>query len=264
MILDTIIRQKKKEVARLKAAVPLEALRRRAARLGRKKPVFMRALAAAGGMAVIAEIKRRSPSKGVLRKDFRPAEIARGYARGGATALSVLTDRKFFGGSPEALKEAKAACRLPILRKDFIIDEYQVLESRLIGADALLLLAGVLSAKKLRGLAALARRLGLDSLVEVHSAAELKKALGMKARLIGINNRDLRTFRVDMRTTKKLMRRIPRTALVVSESGIQTHRDLVYLRDLGVRAVLVGESLMRRKNVAKALRKLLGKSRGAR
>ena len=263
MILAKIVRHKKREIKSLKAAKPLGRLIEQVLRLGPKKHVFKKALEKGPGISVIAEIKRRSPSKGVLRKSFDAGAIARGYAKGGAKALSVLTDRKFFGGSGEALRKARAATRLPILRKDFIIDDYQVYESRLMGADAVLLIAGILSAAKLKRLAALARRLGLDCLFEVHSAAELAKVLRVKPDIVGINNRDLRTFRVDMSVTERLAPRIPRKVLVVSESGIQKHRDLIYLRSLGVKAVLVGESLMREKDVSKALRRLLGKSRGA-
>ncbi|MGH7198460.1 MAG: indole-3-glycerol phosphate synthase TrpC, partial [Candidatus Omnitrophota bacterium] len=226
MILDSIVRHKKKEIKLLKAAKPLRRLIEQVSRLGRKKPVFRKALESGRPVAVIAEIKRKSPSKGVLRRNFRPDAIARGYARGGAKALSVLTDRKFFGGSEEALRKVRSATRLPILRKDFIIDEYQVYESRLIGADAVLFIAGILPAAKLERLAALAKRLGLDRLFEVHTAGELRKVLRVKPDIVGINNRDLRTFRVDMKVTEKLVRQIPRNVLVVSESGIQNHRDL--------------------------------------
>lgn len=264
MILDTIVRHKKKEISLLKADRPIRHLIDQVSRLGKKKPIFKKALARGSGISVIAEIKRRSPSKGVLRKHFDVGAIARGYARGGAKALSVLTDRKFFGGSEEDLRRARAASRLPILRKDFILDEYQLYESRLMGADAVLLIAGILSSGKLRKLTALAKKLGLDCLVEVHSAGELKKALRIKPEIVGINNRDLRTFRVDMDVTEKLVRHVPRNVLVVSESGIQNHSDLIYLRSLGVRAALVGESLVRQKDVTTALRRLLGKIRGTR
>ncbi len=264
MILDTIVRHKKREIKLLKAARPMRHLMEQVSRLGRKKPIFKKALTGGGGLSVIAEIKRRSPSKGVLRKNFDAGAIARGYAQGGAKALSVLTDKKFFGGSGEDLRKAKAASGLPILRKDFILDEYQVYESRLMGADAVLLIASILSPLKLRKLATLAKKLGLDCLIEVHSAGELKKALRIKPGIVGINNRDLRTFRVDMGVTEKLIRRVPSNVLVVSESGIQNHEDLIYLRSLGVRAALVGESLMRQEDVTKALRQLLGKIRGTR
>ncbi len=262
MILDKIIKHKKIEVRRSKLKNPLSVLKTRVAELPTKKSVFLNALKKGRPVAVIAEIKRKSPSKGILRKNFNPAQIAREFEKSGASALSVLTDRKFFGGSPEILKQVRKAVRLPILRKDFILEEYQVWESRLMGADAILLIACLLSAGKLKSLGALAMRLGLDTLYEAHTAGDVEKILKARPKIIGINNRDLRTFHVDIQVTGKLARRLPKGVLVVSESGIQSQEDLAYLKKLGVKAVLVGESLMKEKNVGKALKKLLGTFRG--
>ena len=199
----------------------------------------------AGRAAVIAEIKKASPSKGVLREDFRPAEIAVSYERGGAACLSVLTDLDFFQGSDDFLKEARAACGLPVIRKDFIIDPYQVYEARAIGADCVLLIAACLSDSRLSELSALARQLGMDALVEVHDADELDRALRVPGRLIGINNRNLRTFDLDLATTIGLLGAIPADRLLVTESGIHTRSDVARMRGHGVDAFLVGEAFMR-------------------
>lgn len=258
MILRQIVRQKLREIAVLKRTRPLASLKKVCAMLPAKKRVFEASLKKARGIAVIAEIKRRSPSKGLLRRDFSPAAIAKAYRRGGAAALSVLTDQKFFGGSADALKAVKRSVRLPVLRKDFILDEHQVYESRLMGADAVLLIASLLSRAKMRRLSELARRLGLDVLFEVHTAGEMRNVRSLKPGLIGINNRDLGTFRTDIRRTARLIKSAPKGPLIVSESGIQTHEDLLYLRGLGARAVLVGESLMREKNIERALKRLRG------
>jgi len=262
MILDKIIENKKKEIALAEGSAPIDALKARVLRLRRRKPAFAKALARARGVAVIAEIKRRSPSKGLLRKNFDPMRLAKAFEKAGASALSVLTDRRFFGGSTRILQKVRAVTRLPILRKDFILEERQIWESRLIGADAVLLIASVLSAGQLKKLSVCARRAGLDCLYEVHTAQDLKKILELKPRLIGINNRDLRTFHVDLRVTERLAAKIPRGVLIVSESGISSSDDLDVLRASGVRAVLVGEGLMRQKDVGAALKKLLGRSGG--
>lgn len=262
MILDTILKHKRKEVAVSKKRLALSALKKEVLFLPEERPRFLKALEASRGIAVIAEIKRKSPSKGILRKNFDPCAIALDYERGGASALSVLTDEKFFGGSSQILKKVRVVTRLPILRKDFIIDEYQIWESRRIGADAVLLLAGVLSTAKIHQFSALASRLGLDALVEVHTEGEARKALSVKAPLVGINNRDLRDFRVDLATTKRLAGLFSKKVCLVSESGIQSRKDLVYLRACGAQAVLVGESLMKRPSPGAALKALLGASRG--
>jgi indole-3-glycerol phosphate synthase len=261
MILDEIVRHKVKEVEALKAKEPLEVLRKKVRALGGKKRVFLKALKENGPVAVIAEIKRKSPSKGMLRKNFDPVRLAREFEDAGAGALSVLTDEKFFGGSAEILKKVRAATKLPILRKDFTVDEYQVWQSRLIGADAVLLIASILSQKQLKSFSVLAQKLGLDCLFEVHSPSEAKKVLALKPKLVGINNRDLKTFLVDLATTKKLAKYFSSPTFLVSESGIGNWDDLVFVKRAGARGVLVGESLMKEKSPGQALKKLLGKTK---
>ncbi|HTL70601.1 MAG TPA: indole-3-glycerol phosphate synthase TrpC [Candidatus Eisenbacteria bacterium] len=258
MILDDIVRHKKIEIEAAKRAAPPERLRASVAALPPRRAVFAGALSREGRVAVIAEIKKKSPSKGLFRDDFDAVRIARDYESAGASALSVLTDERFFGGSAQILRDVRAAVRLPILRKDFILDEYQVYESRLMGADAILLIAAILSEDELRSFGALAASLGLDALYEVHGEEDARKVEAVRPGLVGINNRDLRTFEVDTTLTARLAPRFLGHALVVSESGIQSREDLLYLKGLGVRAALVGESLMKQKDVAGALRRLLG------
>ncbi len=211
---------------------------------------------AAGLPAVIAEIKKASPSKGILRADFHPAEIAQSYAGGGAACLSVLTDVDFFQGCDDYLREARAACALPVIRKDFILDPYQVLEARVLGADCILLIAACLTDAELRDLNALALSLGLDVLIEVHDRAELERALPLPGRLIGINNRDLRSFQVSLETTLGLIDAIPPGRLLVTESGILDRADVARLRAQGVHAFLVGEAFMRADDPGAELRRL--------
>ena len=209
---------------------------------------FVRALQArvdSGRAAVIAEIKKASPSKGVLRADFRPAEIARSYAVGGAACLSVLTDADFFQGSEDYLRQARAACDLPVIRKDFIVDPYQVVEARAIGADCILLIAACLDDGQLQSLNRQAHELGMDVLIEVHDADELERALATDNRLVGINNRNLRTFEVSLQTTIDLLDAIPEDRLVVTESGILAAADVALMRRHDVHAFLVGEAFMR-------------------
>ena len=210
----------------------------------------------AGLPAVLAEAKKASPSKGVLREDFRPAEIAASYARSGAACLSVLTDRDFFQGSDAFLQEARAACDLPILRKDFIIDPYQVYEARAIGADCILLISACLKDEELDVLSGLAEDLGLDVLVEVHDGDELQRALAVPTRLIGINNRDLRSFQVDLETTIGLLDAIPEDRIPITESGIHTREDVALMREQGVHAFLVGEAFMRARDPGAMLAQL--------
>lgn len=200
---------------------------------------------ASGRPGVIAEIKKASPSKGVLREDFRPAEIARSYASHGAACLSVLTDVDFFQGSDDYLRQARGACSLPVIRKDFIVDPYQVYEARVIGADCILLIVACLDDEQLRQLNDLAHELGMDVLVEVHDAGELERALKITNRLVGINNRDLRTFEVSLDTTLDLLSRIPADRIVVTESGILSPADVRLMRERDVNAFLVGEAFMR-------------------
>ncbi len=258
MILDKIVRHKRNEIAAAKKKKPLEALRRElGARRGTHR--FQKALSSAKDVAVIAEIKRRSPSKGLLRKKFDPVLLARDFSRSGASALSVLTDEKFFGGSLPILKKVRASTRLPILRKDFMLDEYQVYEAALAGADAILLIAAILTPRKLEVLSALAASLGLDVLFEVHDKKDVEKILPLKPRLAGINNRDLRTFDVDLKATEKLAGMFPRKTLLVSESGIFTRTDIERVKRAGASAVLVGESLMKAASPGRGLEALLRK-----
>jgi indole-3-glycerol phosphate synthase len=246
-ILDRIVARKRVEIAERAERIPLAELERRIRDAGRLRGFVdaLRTRINSGNPAVIAEIKRASPSKGLLRQDFHPADIARSYERGGATCLSVLTDVDFFQGSDEHLRAARAACALPVLRKDFTIDPYQVYEARMLGADALLLIVAALDDALLRELATVAGRLGVDVLVEVHSPEELERALSVDARLIGINNRNLHTFETRLDTTLQLLPMIPKTHLAVTESGILTSGDVRLMRANGVHAFLVGEAFMR-------------------
>jgi indole-3-glycerol phosphate synthase len=218
----------------------------------------LRARIAGAKPAVIAEIKKASPSKGVLRETFDPPAIAASYERAGATCLSVLTDRPFFQGAPEYLVAARAACALPALRKEFIIDEYQVAESRALGADAILLIVAALEDARMAALEACALDYGMDVLVEIHGGGELDRALRLKTPLLGINNRNLRNFSVTLDTTFNLLPRIPKDRLVITESGILTQRDVTMMRDRGVHAFLVGEAFMRAPDPGAALTALFG------
>jgi indole-3-glycerol phosphate synthase len=206
---------------------------------------------------VIAEMKRASPSKGLLRADFDPAALARGYEAGGAACLSVLTDRDFFQGDPAHLAEARSACSLPVLRKDFVTEPYQVYEARALGADCILLIAAALARQDMQGLEASARSLGMAVLVEVHDAVELESALSLQTPLLGINNRDLRTFETRLETTLELLPRIAPGRIVVSESGIAGRKEIAVLRNHGVHAFLVGEALMRAADPGHALADLI-------
>jgi indole-3-glycerol phosphate synthase len=216
----------------------------------------MRAKIAAGQAAVIAEIKKASPSKGVLRAEFIPADIAQSYAEFGAACLSVLTDKQFFQGSVDYLKQARASCDLPVLRKDFMIDVYQVYEARAMGADAILLIAACLDDQQMADMEAVARSLDMAVLVEVHDRAELARALRLKTRLVGINNRNLKTFEVSLQTTLDMLPDVPADRLLVTESGIQTAADVQRMRDAQVHAFLVGEAFMRADEPGEALAKL--------
>lgn len=246
-ILNRINARKREEIAHSNRILPLEQLKGELHNHGEPRG-FANAMAAkisSGEAAVIAEIKKASPSKGVLREDFNPAAIAASYASGGAACISVLTDRDFFQGSKAYLKEARAACSLPVIRKDFIIDDYQVYEARAMGADCILLIVASLDDQQLKKLNDLAHDLGMDVLIEVHDAAELERALQVPNRLIGINNRNLRTFEVSLDTTLDLLKQIPDDRIVVTESGIHAADDVKLMRNHAVNAFLVGEAFMR-------------------
>jgi indole-3-glycerol phosphate synthase len=254
VILDRILERKRLEVAAARERVPDRTLRERVTSPARG---FESALRTARGAAIIAEIKKASPSRGVIREVFDPALHARQYASAGATCISVLTDETFFQGGLEDLAAARGACGLPLLRKDFTIDPYQIVEARAWGADAVLLIVAALDPELLRDLAACARDEGLDALVEVHDEQELETAIGIGARMIGINNRDLRTFRTSLDVTQRLAPRVPRGTLVVSESGIRTASDMDELRASGAHAFLVGEQLMAAEDPGAALASLV-------
>jgi indole-3-glycerol phosphate synthase len=260
-ILPKILARKAEEIAERSARLSLRELRRQVRNLPPPRPFLnhLERTLARGRPAVIAEIKRASPSKGLLRDPFMPADIARSYAAAGACCLSVLTDRDFFQGSEDYLKEARAACELPVLRKDFIIDPYQVYEARLIGADCILLIVAALDDARLLELERLAVDLELDVLVEVHDADELKRALAIGAALIGVNNRNLRTFETRLETTLDLLPRIPTGHTVVTESGIHMPADVALMREHGVHAFLVGEAFMRAPDPGAKLAALFGK-----
>ncbi|HZP67606.1 MAG TPA: indole-3-glycerol phosphate synthase TrpC [Rudaea sp.] len=257
-ILARILARKREEIAERRVRVPLAdlAARARDAAAPRGFAAALRAKIAAGAPAVIAEVKKASPSQGVIRADFRPAAIARSYAHGGAACLSVLTDVDFFQGADAYLAEARAACTLPVLRKDFTIDAYQVHEARAQGADCILLIVAALDDAALRDLAALAAELGMDVLVEAHDGTELERALATSAALVGINNRDLRTFRTSLETTLDLRDRVPADRLLVTESGIHAPADVARMRTAGVHAFLVGEALMRAEDPGTELARL--------
>lgn len=258
-VLERILAVKREEVAAAKRARPLAALQAAAEQFDRRD--FIRALGmkiASGGPAVIAEVKRASPSKGMLREAFDPVAIARSYASHGAACLSVLTDRQFFHGAPEHVAAAREASGLPVLRKDFIVDPYQVYEARAIGADCMLLVVAALDLVRLRDLEAVAEALGVAVLVEVHDAGELEVALNLRTPLLGINNRNLHTFETRLATTLELLPAIPAERLVVTESGILSREDVALMRANGVNAFLVGEALMRAQDPGAALAALFG------
>ena len=254
-ILNKIVAVKREEIAEGLKKKSLAAMRADAESrvLTRDFEGAMRAKIAAGHAAVIAEVKKASPSKGVLREEFIPADIAQSYAAHGAACLSVLTDKQFFQGSNDFLKQARASCDLPVLRKDFMVDAYQVYEARAIGADCILLIAACLDDSKMAELEAVARSLDMAVLVEVHDRAELERALKLKTRLVGINNRNLRTFEVSLQTTLDMLADVPADRLLVTESGILSREDVQRMRDAEVNAFLVGEAFMRASEPGEAL-----------
>ncbi|HRO63366.1 indole-3-glycerol phosphate synthase TrpC [Thermomonas sp.] len=257
-VLQRILARKREEVAERQGRVPLAELRARAADAAPTRG-FADAIAekiASGQAAVIAEIKKASPSQGVIRADFDPTAIARSYAEHGAACLSVLTDVEFFQGSDAFLQQARAACALPVLRKDFIVDAWQLHEARALGADCVLLIAAALDDVQLAEYAFLAAELGMDALIEVHDLDELERALPVPARLLGINNRNLRSFEVSLETTLALKDAVPADRVLVTESGIRNHDDVARMRAAGVHAFLVGETFMRQPDPGGALQDL--------
>jgi indole-3-glycerol phosphate synthase len=258
-VLDTITAYKRKEIAAARESLPFPALEARA-RAAEPPRGFRKHLLTArseGRIALIAEIKKASPSKGLIRADFDPPELARAYERGGATCLSVLTDAPSFGGAPEHLAQARSSTRLPVLRKDFMLDRYQIFEARALGADCVLVILACVSDQDASSLIDAARGLGMDALIEVHNERELGRALALDSQMIGINNRDLNSFVTDLEVTLKLAPRIPQDRLVVTESGVSSVDDLKRLAEAGVTTFLVGESLMRERDVEAATRALL-------
>lgn len=261
MILDRIIAHKRTEIESAKQRISYEDMRQRAEELQKAKPKsrrFQSALAKAPGVSLIAEVKKASPSKGLIRADFDPVHLAQAYVQGGAQAISILTDKEFFQGSLADFDAVRAVVDLPLLRKEFILDPYQLYEARVHGADAALLIVAALDARQLKDYIALTQLLGMDALVEIHTEEELEIALKAEARLIGINNRDLKTFETTLDVSRRLVPLIPDDITIVSESGISQAQDLIELGEIGVDAVLVGEALAREKDVVTAVKRLLG------
>jgi indole-3-glycerol phosphate synthase len=257
LILDTIIAHKQKELQIEAEQVPLATLKSKLANLPPTKD-FRAAIAQSGNINLIAEVKKKSPSKGIIREDFDPIQIAETYAENGAAAISVLTDVRFFDGRLDYLSSIRQVVDVPLLRKDFTIDPYHIYQARVAGADAILLIVAALTKDQLREFMDIAESLSLASLVEVHTDTELEIALDVEAEIIGINNRDLRTFHTDLATTFSLQEFLPTGKVVVSESGIYTRADVESLREAGVDAILVGESLMRSPDIGEQVRKLIG------
>jgi indole-3-glycerol phosphate synthase len=260
MILDEIIENKKAEIESSKRASPLEILQEK---LKDALPArnFFDAINSNGQLKIISEIKHASPSKGIFREDFDPVEIARSYSKGGASAISVLTDEKYFKGKLSYLKSIRENVDTPLLRKDFIVDPYQVYEARIYGADALLLIVAALDQDSLTGLLELTHSLRMNAIIEVHDAEELERALDAGARIIGINNRDLRTFNVDLNVSVNLSRKIPEGKIVIAESGIGSIEDIDNLRAQGVHVFLIGETFMKAPDPGEKLKELINSSK---
>ena len=260
MILDEIVAAKKNELEKQKQKVSLSALSSKIPDLPFTRN-FKKALIGQG-IALIAEIKKASPSVGIIQKKFDPLEIAKIYEKNKVNAISVLTEEKYFLGKMDLLSRIKKITKIPILQKDFILEEYQICEARVYGADAILLIAAVLSEKKIKNFLFLAHQLGMNAILEIHNQEELKKALSTEAKLIGINNRDLRTFKVDLKTTIRLRKKIPSDRIVISESGIKNPEDIQLLKRYGIDAILVGETLLRSRDVGKKIKELMGDKNG--
>ena len=256
MILDTIIAHKQKELAAEQKQVPIAKLEAAVTNLPPTRD-FRGAITGSGTVKLIAEVKKKSPSKGIIREDFHPVSIAKTYVENGAAAISVLTDRHFFAGELDYLRAIRAAVDVPLLRKDFTIDPYHIYQARVAGADAVLLIVAALTASQLQTFMGVAASLSLACLVEVHTRKELAVALDVDAQIIGINNRDLRTFHTDLATTFALRETIPADKIVVSESGIYSREDVVKLQEAGIHAMLVGESLMRSPDIGKQVQSLI-------
>lgn len=256
MILSKIIEEKKREIDEAHEREPLNEIKEKLESLY-VKSTFKKNVSRKGHINLIAEIKKRSPSKGVIRADFDPVKIALAYNAAGASAISVLTDERFFDGKLEYLKEVKERVTVPVLRKDFIIDEYQIYQSALYGADAVLLIANILTQEELNKFYSCAKEIGMDVMVEVHNAEEVEKALSTPASIIGINNRDLNDFNVDIDVTQQLIRMIPENKIIVSESGIESYEQVMFLKSLGVNAVLIGETFMRADNIGEKVREFI-------
>jgi indole-3-glycerol phosphate synthase len=256
-ILDRIVAHKKQEIKKKKQKVNLETLKARVREVEEVRS-FKEALSRPDELTLIAEVKKASPSRGVLREDFNPVEIARIYEENGVAAISVLTEERYFLGSMEYLAEIRKAVKIPLLCKDFIFDEYQVYESRAGGADAFLLIAALLSRERIEAFLSLGRGLGMESLVEIHTEEELARVLETSAEIIGINNRDLKTFTVDFSTVLRLRKLIPPGKIVVSESGIQSAQEVELLRQAGINAILVGEVFLKERDIGRKVRELQG------
>jgi indole-3-glycerol phosphate synthase len=252
-----IVARKKEKILLAKQGLPEEELKARLQGLAPVRP-FIAAINKPRTISLIAEIKKASPSKGVIRQDFNHVEIAKVYQEAGVQAISVLTEEDYFLGNINYLKEIRAAVEVPLLRKDFILEPYQVYESRFFGADAILLIADILTQEKITELTQIASELGLASLVEVHDEKELKKVLKLKVPLVGINNRDLHTLEVDFKTTEKLYTLVPRDKIIVVESGIKSRQDVLFLKVLGVHAVLIGEAFMAAENIRSTVEEIMG------
>jgi len=256
MILSKIINEKRKEIEASRIRISDEKIRALAGKVYIKSS-FKRNVSRAHHINLIAEIKKASPQKGIIRGDFNPLKIALTYQAGGASAVSVLTDERFFEGKLKTIKELKERITLPILRKDFIIDEYQIYESACAGADAILLIADILTEEELVRFYRITKDLGMDVLMEVHSEEDVEKALKTGASIIGINNRDLNTFKIDLAVTQRLVRLIPENKIKVSESGIKTYEDAMFLKSLGINAVLIGEAFMEAGDIAAKMREIM-------